>query len=89
MMSKTSANVDAIINPVHADVVHVKLTEFLDEPYALEMFEGWRNWTHQDIIRILKDMANPKECHGMTAVAMGNIVFRKLLEAAADPNVPF
>ena len=40
MMSKTSANVDAIINPVHADVVHVKLTEFLDEPYALEMSEG-------------------------------------------------
>ena len=34
-------------------------------------------------------MAKPKECHGMTAVVMGNIVFRKLLEAAMDPNVPF
>ena len=34
-------------------------------------------------------MAKPKECHGMTAVVMGNIVFHKLLEAAMDPNVPF
>ena len=53
------------------------------------MFEGWRNWTLRDIVRILKDMAKPKKCHGMIAVAMGNIVFIKLLEAAADPNVPF
>ena len=27
--------------------------------------------------------------YGWGAVVMGNIVFRKLLEAAADPNVPF
>ena len=27
--------------------------------------------------------------YGLGAVVMGNIVFRKLLEAAADPNVPF
>ena len=80
MMSKTSANVDAIINPVHVDVVHVKLTEFLDEPYALEMFEGWRNWTLRDIVRILKDIAQLKKCYGMSAVAMGNIVLHKLLE---------
>ncbi len=39
--------------------------------------------------QILKDMTKPKEWHGMTAVVMGNIVFRKLLEAATDPNVPF
>ena len=38
---------------------------------------------------MLKDMAKPGEVHGVTAVVMGNIVFRKLLEAAADPNVPF
>jgi len=80
MMSKTSANVDAIINPVHVDVVHVKLTEFLDEPYALEMFEGWRNWNLRDIVRILKDIAKLKKCYGMSAVAMGNIVLHKLLE---------
>ena len=34
-------------------------------------------------------MAKPEEYHGRIAVVMGNIVFRKLLEAAADPNVPF
>ena len=80
MMSKTSANVDAIINPVHVDVVHVKLTEFHDEPYALEMFEGWRNWTLRDIVRILKDIAKLKKCYGMSAITMGNIVLHILLE---------
>ena len=34
-------------------------------------------------------MVKPEKCYGVTAVVMGNIVFRKLLEAAADPNVPF
>ena len=75
---------------VYADVVQVKLSQFLDdEPKTLEMFEGWRNWTLRDIVRILKDMAKIKGCYGMAAVAMGNIVLRKLLEAVADPNVPF
>ena len=32
-------------------------------------------------------MAKPGKCNGVTGVAMGNIVLRKLLEAAADPNV--
>ena len=53
------------------------------------MFNGWRNWSLQDIVRILKDMTKPGECHGLTAVVMGNIVLHKLLEAAADTNVPF
>ena len=89
MMSQTSANVNANVNPVYADVVKVKLSEFLDEPDDLGMFEDWRNWTLRDIVKILRDMAKPKKCYGMAAVAMGNIVLRKLLEAAADPNVPF
>ena len=88
-MSSTSANVDANVNPVYADVIKVELSEFLHESDDLRMFEDWRNWTLQDIVRILKDMAKPGECHGVTGVAMGNIVLRKLLEAAADPNVPF
>ena len=71
------------------DVVQVKLSEFLHEPDDLGMFVGWRNWTLRDIVRILKDMAKTKTGYGMTAVAMGNIVLRKLLEAAADPNVQF
>ena len=53
------------------------------------MFEVWRNWTLQDIVRILKDMAKPGECNGVTGVAMENIALCKLLEATADPNVPF
>ena len=89
MISQTSANVDANVNPVYADVVQVKLSEFLDEPDELEMFEGWRNWTLRDIVRILKNMAKLNKCYGMSAVAMGNIVLRKLLEAAEDPNVAF
>ena len=89
MMSSTSANVDTNVNRVYADMVQVKLSEFLNESDDLGMFEGWRNWTLRDIVRILRDMAKPKKCYGVTAVEVGNIVFRKLLEAAADPNVPF
>ena len=85
MMSSTSANVNANVNPVNADVVKVTTIEELSECNFPEMFEGWENWSLQDIIRILKDMRS----YGWGAVVMGNIVFRKLLEAAADPNVPF
>ena len=79
-MSQASANEDANVNPVYEAVVQVKLSEFLQEPDELEMFEGWRNWTLQDIVRILKDIAKLKKCYGMSAVAMGNIVLHKLLE---------
>ena len=88
-MSQKSANVNANVNPVYADVIKVDLSRFSDKSDNFEMFEGWRNWTLQDIVRILKDMAKPEEVHGTTALVMGNIVFRKLLEAATDPNVPF
>ena len=84
-MSQTSANVDANVNPVYADVVKVTTIEKLSECDLPEMFDGWENWSLQDIVRILKDMKS----YGWGAVVMGNIVFRKLLEAAADPNVPF
>ena len=47
------------------------------------MFEGWKNWSLQDIIRILKDTKS----YGFGVVEMGNIVLRKLLEAAV--HVPF
>ena len=81
-MSQTSANV----KPVNADVIKVDLSDKSDDP---EMVKDWRNWTLQDIVRILRDMAKPEKCYGVTAVEVGNIVLRKLLEAAADPNVPF
>ena len=88
-MSQTSANVDANVNPVYADVIQVNRFDLLDADHNPEMWKGWRNWSLQDIVRILRDMAKPEKCYGITAVVMGNIVFRKLLEAAADPNVPF
>ena len=70
-----------------ADMVKVDLMDNnSDDP---EMVKDWRNWSLQDIVRILRDMAKPQKCYGVTAVVMGNIVFRKLLEAAADPNVLF
>ena len=76
-MSQTSADVNANINPVYADVIKVDLSRCSDKSDNPEMFGGWRNWTLRDIVRILKDMAKPKEYHGRTAVVMGNIVFRK------------
>ena len=84
-MSQTSANVDANVNPVNADVIKVYLLDKSDDP---ELVKDWRNWTLQDIVRILKDMAKPEKCYGVTAVEVGNIVLRKLLEAAAA-NAPF
>ena len=85
MMSSTSANVDTNVNQINVDVIKVTTVEELSKSDFPEMFEGWENWSLQDIVRILKDMKS----YGWGAVVMGNIVFRKLLEAAADPNVPF
>ena len=85
-MSSTSADVNKNVNPVKEDVIKVDL---LNVRYNPEMWKGWRNWSLQDIVRILKDMAKPGEYYGVTAFVMGNIVLRKLLESAVDPNVPF
>ena len=48
-MSQTSTNVDANVNQVYADMLQVKLSEFLNEPDDLGMFEGCKNWTLRDI----------------------------------------
>ena len=57
MMSSTSANVNANVNPVYAGVVKVDLMDNnSDDP---EMVKDWRNWTLQDIVRILRNMAKP------------------------------
>ena len=79
-------NVNANINPVNADVIKVDFIGNSDDP---EIVKDWSYWTLMDIVRILRDMAKPEKCYGITAVVMGNIVFHKLLEAAKDPNVPF
>ena len=85
MISSTSTYVNANVNPVNADVIKVDLVDKSDDP---ELLKDWRNWTLQDIVTILKDMAKSEKCYGVTAVEVGNIVLRKLLEAAAA-NAPF
>ena len=85
MMSQKSADLDTNVNQINVDVIKVTTVEELSECDFPEMFDGWENWSLQDIVRILKD----RKSYGWGAVVMGNIVFRKLLEAAADPNVPF
>ena len=85
MISSKSTYVNANVNPVNADVIKVDLVDKSDDP---ELVKDWRNWTLQDIVRILKDMAKPEKYYGVTAVEVGNIVLRKLLEAAAA-NAPF
>ena len=61
MMSQTSANVDANVNPVYADVVKVKL--FQDSTYPEMVTKGWGDWSLEDIIRILKDMVKSGKCY--------------------------
>ena len=85
MMSQKSSDLDTNVNQINVDVIKVTTVKKLSECDFPEMFDGWENWSLQDIVRILKDMKS----YGWGAVVMGNIVFRKLLEAAADPNVPF
>ena len=86
MMSSTSTDVNANVNQAYADAVKVKLFQDSTHP---EMVKGWKDWSLKDITRILKDMIKPGKCYGVSGVEVGNIVFLKLLEAAADPNVPF
>ena len=60
MMSSTSTDVNANVNPVYTDVVKVDLMDNnSDDP---EMVKDWRNWTLQDIVRILSYMAKPEKC---------------------------
>ena len=55
MMTSTSSDLNANVNPVYADVVKVDLMDNnSDDP---EMVKDWRNWTLQDIVRILSYMA--------------------------------
>ena len=58
MMSSTSTDVNANVNHVYADVIKVDLSHNSDDS---EMVKDWRNWTLQDIVRILKDMAKPEK----------------------------
>ena len=80
MMSQTSANVDANTTPP-AYVIEVKRRDDAEE------LNGWEKWSLEDVMKVLKDMT--KGWYGVRAMDMGNILLYKLLEAAANPNVPF
>ena len=70
MMSSTNADVNTNANLVNAEVIKVITFDF--------MFEGWKYWSLQDIVGILKDMKS----YGLGAAVMGNIVLFNLFEAA-------
>ena len=70
MMSSTNADVNTNANLVNAEVIKVITFDL--------MFEGWKNWSLQDIVGILKDMKS----YGLGAAVMGNIVLFNLFEAA-------
>ena len=69
-MSSTNADVNTNANLVNAEVIKVITFDL--------MFEGWKNWSLQDIVGILKDMKS----YGLSAAVMGNIVLFNLFEAA-------
>ena len=58
MMSQTSANLDANVNPMKANIVKVR-----HEEDSVEMVD-WKKWSLKDIIRVLKDMVNAKLTYG-------------------------
>ena len=60
IMSSTSTDVNANVNPVYGDAVKVDLMDYNSDDS--EMVKDWRNWTLQDIGRILRDMAKPEKC---------------------------
>ena len=49
MMSQTSANVDANVNPVYADI-------HIEECCNGEMLDGWEHWSLEDVIRTIESM---------------------------------
>ena len=55
-MSQKSADLDTNVNQINVDVIKVTTVEELSECDFPEMFDGWENWSLQDIVRILKDM---------------------------------
>ena len=80
-MSPTNAEVNAN-NNLPANVIQVHIYEV-----ALDVINGWENWSLKDVIGVLKKMSKTE--YSLTRAEVGNIIFYKLLEAAEDPNIPF
>ena len=84
MMSQTSANVDANVNPVYAEIRIEKCT---DDDVGL--LDGWEHWSLEDIIRTIESMKKAETEYGEVLFYLGKITLNKLLKAANDPNVSF
>ena len=82
MMSQTSANVDANVNPVYADIC-------IEDCSDVELLDGWEHWSLEDIIRIIESIKEEGGNIGRMPFYLALITFNKLLKAADDPNVSF
>ena len=59
MMSQTSSNVDANVNPGYAEIHIEKCT---DDDVGL--LDGWEHWSLEDIIRTIESMKKAKAERG-------------------------
>ena len=90
MMSQTSANVDANVNPGYVEI-HIEKCK--DDDVGL--LDGWEHWSLEDIIRTIESMKKAKAergkygGYGEVSLYLGEITLNKLLKAANDPNVSF
>ena len=86
MMSQTSAEINADINPGYAEV---RIEKCLDA----ELLDGWEKWSLKDVIRTINIMkgkiSSKKSGYGMVLKFFGQIILNKILEAAGNPKTPF
>ena len=86
MMSQTSAEINADINPGYEEV---RIEKCLDA----ELLDGWEKWSLKDVIRTINIMkgkiSNKKSGYGMVLKFFGQIILNKILEAAGNPTTPF
>lgn len=87
MVSQTSAEINAHINPP-ACVIKVRMRDPEDRtPEYEELLNGWEKWGLEDIMHRLNS-ADWRFCVSASG-PFGEVVFLKLLEAANNPNIPF
>ena len=81
-MSSTSADVNANVDPVYADIC-------IEDCSDVELLDGWEHWSLEDIIRIIESIKEEGGNIGRMPFYLALITFNKLLKAADDPNVSF
>ena len=87
MMTQTSAEINADINPGYAEV---RIKKCLDA----ELLDGWEKWSLKDVIHTINIMegkisSKKKSGYGMVLKSFGQIILNKILEAASNPKTPF